>query len=93
MVVGVLRLTLQLPEAGSLKDKRRIVKGLIERARRRYNVAVAEVERQEAWREAVLAVVCVSSSGRHADAVLQEVLRWFDRETAGQVAHVEMQLL
>lgn len=92
MVVGVLQVTLSLPEAGSLKDKRRVLQGLMERVRRRYNVAVAEVGRQDDRREAVLAVACVSTSRRHADAVLQEVLRWLERETAGLIAHVETQL-
>lgn len=93
MVVGVLRVTLRMPGSESLKDKRRVLKGLIERTRQRYNVAVAEVDRQDARRAAVLAVACVSSSGRHADSVLQDVLRWLEQETDGQLEDVEIQLL
>lgn len=92
MIVGVLRFTLRIPEVGSLKDRRRAVKSLVERARRRYNVAVAEVGDGEAWTRAELAVACVSGSARHADQVLQEVLRWLERETAGQIEDVELEL-
>lgn len=93
MVVGILRFRLRMPENDSLKAKRRIVKSLIERTRRRYNVAIAEVDSQDAWQLASLAVACISTSGRHADSMLQEVLRWLERETAGGIEDVRIELL
>ena len=41
MVIGVCRLTISIAESYSLKDKRRVVKSLVERVRHRFNVAVA----------------------------------------------------
>jgi uncharacterized protein YlxP (DUF503 family) len=93
MVVGVLKLTLRLPEGESLKGKRRAVKSLVDRARRRYNVAVAEVERLDSRQVAVIAVACVSNSSRHASSVLQHVLRWVEQETDGWVEGVEIEFL
>lgn len=92
MTVGVLRFTLRIPEADSLKARRRAVKSLLERARRRYNVAVAELGPDQVWTRAELAVACVSGSARQADRMLQEVLRWLERETAGMIEDVEMEL-
>ena len=78
MVVGALTLTLQVPESHSLKEKRQVVSSLLARVRRQFNVAAAEVDDQDAWQLATLAVVCVSSDRRHADEMCQKVLRWVE---------------
>ena len=43
MVVGVLRLTLVIPGARSLKEKRHALRKVVDRVRARYNVGIAEV--------------------------------------------------
>src|SRR5262249_928009 len=63
MVVGVLRLTLHLPNSGSLKAKRQIVSGLLRRLRQQFQVAAAEVGERDRWQLAQLAVACVSADG------------------------------
>ena len=78
MVVGVLRLTLYIQGASSLKDKRQVVRSLTARIRQRFNVAVAEVEDQNLWQSAVIGIACVSADGRHADEMCQKVLRFVD---------------
>ena len=77
MTVGVLRVTLRLPENVSLKGKRQVVKSVLERVRQRYNVSAAEVD-QEAWQLATLGVSCVSNDDAHARDVLSGVLRYIE---------------
>lgn len=52
---------LHFPQAQSLKDKRKILKGLILRIRKKYNVSFSEVSYQDKWQRSVLAVVCVAN--------------------------------
>jgi uncharacterized protein len=75
MVVGVLHVECGLPATQSIKDKRRIIKSVLDRLHHRFNVAAAEVTHQESWRRAGLAVACVSTDTRHADSVLARVAR------------------
>lgn len=91
MVVGVCTVHLALPGIRSLKDKRRIIKSVLERARRQFQVAAAEVDRQDSHRHAVLAFACVSNEGRHADSVLQSVVNWLDREDTIIIEEVSME--
>lgn len=72
-VIGVLTLELRLANSHSLKDKRQVVKGLKDRLRNKFNVAVAEIEYQEMWQRAAVAAVTVSSDHGHAERVLQAV--------------------
>ena len=62
MPVGLLTLEIHLPYAHSLKEKRMVVQRLKDRLRRKFNVAVAEVDHQDLWQRAVLGVASVSSS-------------------------------
>jgi uncharacterized protein len=71
--IGVLTLELRLEHSHSLKDKRHVVKGLVERLRNRFNVAVAEVDFQDLWQRSLLAAVTVSSDRVHAEKLLRAV--------------------
>jgi uncharacterized protein len=72
--VGILQVVLQIPDSRSLKDKRRVVRGLLDRVRVRFPVAAAEVEDQDVWQTAVVGFSSVSNSATHAEEILSAVL-------------------
>ena len=74
MPVGLLTLELHLPEAHSLKDKRQVLRGLKDRLRGRFNVAVAELDFQDVWNRSVVGVVTLSNAEQHVEESLQLVL-------------------
>ena len=74
MQVGVLEITIHLNGIGSLKDKRKIVKSLIERVKSRYNFSVAEVHAQDSKSIAVIGMATVSNEGRHIETQMDKVL-------------------
>ena len=80
MFVGVLQAELSIPGAFSLKEKRRVLKGLLERLRHEYGVAAAEVADQDVWNRARIGVACVSNDARHATSNLQAVVNRLERE-------------
>ena len=80
MIVGTAVITLLIPGARSLKDKRSVVKSLLARMRNEFNISAAEVDAQQAHDRAVLGVACVSSSAEYARGQLDAVLRWVEAE-------------
>lgn len=72
-VIAVLTLELHIEHSHSLKEKRHVVKGLKDRLRQRFNVAVAEIESQDSWQRSVIAAVTVSNDRIHAGQILQAV--------------------
>jgi hypothetical protein len=73
MVIGLVLLDLHFPGARSLKDKRQALRSLEARLRNRFNVSVAEVEHQDLWQRARLAVVAVNTDQAHLDSTLSGV--------------------
>ncbi len=76
MHVGCLMLELHLPAVHSLKEKRAVLRPILEGARRRYAVAAAEVDHQDLWQRATLGLAAVSGSAGHAQEVLDAVERF-----------------
>lgn len=74
--VAALTVELHLPDAHSLKDKRAALRPILEGSRRRFAVAAAEVDHQDRWQRATLAMAVVSASVTHAEDVLDRVERF-----------------
>jgi uncharacterized protein YlxP (DUF503 family) len=73
VVIGLLTLDLHFPGARSLKDKRQALRSLETKIKNRHNVSVAEVEHQDLWQRARLAVVGVNTDHSHLETTLQHV--------------------
>ena len=78
MIVGVCRVTLRLPENASLKDKRQVLRSLMQRLRNKFNVAVAEVDDNDRWQIATIGVTCVSNDAGHAQEQLDRVVAFIE---------------
>lgn len=79
MVIGACKVTLAIPMAASLKDKRTVVKGLLARVQQQFGISVAEVEDNDVINHAVLGFAVVSNSSAHANAVLDKVVDFIER--------------
>ena len=75
MRVGVLVLEIYLHGCSSLKEKRKVVRGLLDRCRTRYNVSVAEVEHQDLHQRATLGFSAVASSDAPLHALFDRIVR------------------
>lgn len=73
--MGVLRLTFHVPEARSLKDKRRVIRKFRDRVLSRFHVSIAEVGAQDKHQRAVFGVSVVSGDAAVCDSVLEQVAR------------------
>ena len=73
MHVGICKIRLRIPENGSLKDKRRVLKSISSRVTGKFNVSVAEIEDNDTWQIATLGISCVSNDKRHANEVISKV--------------------
>jgi uncharacterized protein len=84
---------LHLPDVDSLKGKRHVLKGLKEKVRARFEVAVAEVDHQDVWQRATLAVAYVSADARHANTVVSKAMDFIEDNVEGQVLETFVEIL
>jgi uncharacterized protein YlxP (DUF503 family) len=85
MFVGVLRLTLHLPEPGSLKSKRHLLRSAIDRVKARYNVSIAEVAENDLWQKSVVGVAAVGNDHAFVNETLDKVANFVASMHGGQL--------
>ena len=93
MVVGISVLELHLPQARSLKDKRRVVKSLVERLHQRLRVSIAETDFHDLHQRAEIGVAVVGMSATEVGRLLDGVRREADTEPEAVVTRWEPQIL
>jgi uncharacterized protein YlxP (DUF503 family) len=93
MSVGLLQLDCFIPESRSLKDKRRILTSLSERLRRQFNIAIAEVEYQNQWQRARLAIVFVNTNWRMLQSSMSKLIEYVDRDRRVEITNTETRQL
>jgi uncharacterized protein YlxP (DUF503 family) len=92
MVVGVLRLTLVVHGAQSLKEKRHAVRKITDRVRARYNVSIAEVGDNDAWQRCVLGLSFVANDRSFVNEVLDKVVRDIEALGVADIVSREMEI-
>ncbi len=93
MHIGTLTLVLRLHDTQSLKDKRQIVKSLIETTRQKFNISIAEVDDLDKWRQATIGVACVANDGAHVNRVLDKVVDTLESNPSIELVGVELEML
>ena len=71
-----MQLELHIPASRSLKEKRAVLRPIVEGLRHRFQISVAEVGYQDKWQRALIGMAVVSESYGHAVEVVDTVERW-----------------
>ena len=93
MVIGTLEISLRLEGCRSLKDKRQIVRSVLDKARREFQVSIAEVADQKLWGNACIGVATVSNNAKQAESVLQHVVDMLDAHASIEIQSVSKEML
>jgi len=64
----------------SLKEKRSVIKRLIAKIRKDFNVSIAEIDFQDLWQRTKFAIVTVANELLYAERVIQEVIKVIDSD-------------
>lgn len=78
MIVATCQIELDIPGMTSLKQKRSVIKSLVNQVHRKFNVSAAEVGLNDVWQSGVLGVVVASNNAVHAEHVVENVVRWIE---------------
>jgi uncharacterized protein YlxP (DUF503 family) len=79
MVIGACTIELRIPGNRSLKEKRHVLKPLLTRLRREFNVSAAEVGHNDLWQTAEIALVTVANNDPgYVQRFLEKVVVWIE---------------
>ncbi|HHU63138.1 MAG TPA: DUF503 domain-containing protein [Clostridiales bacterium] len=87
MIIGSCFIELYINGAASLKDKRKILKSIIDKIHNTYNVSIAEIDYNDMWHKAKLGVACVSNQTRQIHSILNNVINFIERDGRVEIIH------
>ena len=93
MVIGAATLELYLHGVHSLKEKRGIVRRILERTRHQFPVSAAEVGQQDLHQQATRGLAVVSSDGRVADSILNKALDFIENLHLAEIVRTDLEIL
>jgi uncharacterized protein YlxP (DUF503 family) len=92
MIVGTLCVRLLLREARSLKDKRQVVRSILDRLRNSFNVAATEVEAQDNRQLAVLGLATVGTEAHALKITLGKIVEALRSHPVAELLEFEIEV-
>jgi uncharacterized protein YlxP (DUF503 family) len=89
MIIAACEIELLIYESNSLKDKRQVVKSIINRLRERYNVSVSETDYLDKWNRSKIAAATVSNSMVFGAEVIDKIVGFINNDTRVEIIGVE----
>ncbi len=93
MEVGILQVELNISSAQSLKDKRRVVRSVLDRVRASFNVSAAEVDALDKWQRAILGFAAVSNDPTHVRGLLDKLVDHLRRHPEARLSDYQIELI
>ena len=93
MVIGILTVDVSVPGSDTLKDKRQVIKSMLDSIRNKFNVSAAEVGHLDSHRRAELAFTCVSNEQALVNRMLNKILDYIESNPLCEVVETDMQFV
>jgi len=93
MVVGVCRLELLIHESQSLKEKRQVLRRIVDRTRNKFNLALAEVGANDLWQRSQLGFAVVGNDRRHVASMLETIIGFIESLYVAEVVGRDVEVV
>lgn len=93
MIIGTAKIYLYADWVHSLKEKRMIVRSIVDRMKHHFNVSIAEIEELDTHQTIVLGIACVSNSTVHANESIQKAVQYVEQHAEAVVEDIIIEML
>jgi len=90
MIVSMIQIIFEIPDVLNIKEKRRIVKSVLEKMRRRFHLSAAEVDLQDSLSFAQIGGAHVSNSKTFGETVLRKAFNMIENETPVRIQDMKI---
>ena len=92
MIVVACEVTFRAEWVSSLKEKRMVVKSLVEKTKHKFNASVAEVAEQDVHKIIIIGFACVTNEKRHGESMVQHILDFMEKNTDAELISAEYEM-
>ncbi len=91
-MLGTLKLSLYIHDSHSLKEKRKVVKSIVAKVQKRFNVSIAEVGSNDKWQMIELGISAVGNDRRFVNSILDNILSYLDSLYLGEIIDSDIEI-
>lgn len=84
-----LKVTLRASWVHSLKEKRMVVKSIVQRLKNKFNVSVGEVDEQDIHQIIVIGISAVCGDQKQVDSTLENLIDFIEENTDAEIINIE----
>jgi uncharacterized protein YlxP (DUF503 family) len=92
MYVGTCQIEILIYEANSLKEKRHVIKSIVERIKSRFNVSAAEVDYMDLWNRSMIGIAVVSNNKKVCESAIDKVIEFVDNDERVEILSREAEV-
>mgnify|MGYP000983698597 CR=1 FL=1 len=92
MIVGTCEMEMIIYEANSLKEKRHVIKSVIERIKSRFNASVAEVGYNDLWNRTIIGIAVVSNKKSLCESIIYKIINFIDNDERLEIINHSMEV-
>lgn len=85
MVVGVSRIEIFFPEAHSLKDRRQMIRKIVDKTRMKFNVSIVELAENNLWQRGSVGLAVMGIKKDHVQTVIERIQEYIESLYVGEV--------
>ncbi len=93
MFVGISQIELFIPESGSLKSKRFVLKSIKTKIQNKFNVSIAEVGSNDKWQRSTLGIATVSNDRKMVDSTLNKIINFVENDFRVELVDYSIEIL
>jgi len=93
MIIGTCKLRFTAEWVTSLKEKRMVVKSIVEKAKHKFNISAAEIDFQDIHQTIAVGFVCVTNDAVHAEQIVNSVIDYMEYNTDAVLEKTEIEIL
>ena len=93
MMIGSCEIEILIYESNSLKEKRHVIKSIIERIKSKFNASVAEVGYNELWNRSLIGIAVVSNKKILCDESISKIINFIDNDERVEILSVNKEII
>lgn len=89
MIVLFMEVTLRASWVHSLKEKRMIVKSIIQRLKNKFNISVSEIDEQDIHQTIVIGIVGICANSAQSDSTMENIITFIESNTDAEIIDIQ----
>lgn len=89
MRILIMRITLRASWVHSLKEKRMVIKSIMQKLKNKFNISVSEVAEQDIHQILVIGIAAVCGSSAQISSIMENIISFIEENCDAEITNIE----